>query len=294
MRRRPAPPPTGWARTAQSLAVFAFEVVLISLVLLRFHLAPLKAGFAALCAGLLAACAALLCAVVAFQVIWRKGERGFGRAFSAFLLAILVLGPAAIATSLALSVPGIVDVSTDPEDPPPLAHATRTRTADANSTAYAAGLAAYQREALPQVQSILLDVPPDDIRKIALRLMRERRWQVVGDLRFGEMAARIRLPDSIREDGDPVDADAMGGPTAGSASTQRRFGDRIEAVASSTILGTVDDIALRIRSEGGKTRIDMRSAARYGSYDFGANAKHVQSFMAELRDRALTPDQASQ
>ena len=57
MLRRPAPPPTGWARTAQSLAVFAFEVVLISLVLLRFHLAPLKAGFAALCAGLLAACA---------------------------------------------------------------------------------------------------------------------------------------------------------------------------------------------------------------------------------------------
>lgn len=294
MLRRPAPPPIGWARVAQSLAVFAFEVVLISLVLLRFHLAPLKAGFAALCGGLLAACAALLCAVIAFQVIWRKGERGFGRAFSAFLLAILLLGPAAIAASLALGVPAIVDVSTDPDDPPPLAHATRTRAADANSTAYAVGLAAYQREALPQIQSILLDVPPDDIRKIALRLMRDRRWQIVSDLRFGEMAARIRLPDSIREDGDSVDSDTAGGAPAGSAAPQRRFSDRIEAIALSTLLGTTDDIALRIRGEGGKTRIDMRSAARYGSYDFGANAKHVQSFMAELRDRALTPDQASQ
>ena len=78
MLRRPAPPPTGWARTAQSLAVFAFEVVLISLVLLRFHLAPLKAGFAALCAGLLAACAALLCAVVAFQVIVEADGKGIG------------------------------------------------------------------------------------------------------------------------------------------------------------------------------------------------------------------------
>lgn len=283
MLRRAAPPPTGWARMAQSLAVFAFEVVLISLVLLRFHLAPLKAGFAALCAGLLVAGVALLCAVIAFQVIWRKGERGFGRAFSGFLLASLVLGPAAIAASLALSVPAIVDVTTDTLDPPPLAYAARSRAADANATAYAPELAAYQREALPQIQSILLDVPPDDIRKIALRLMREKRWQVVGDLRFGEMAARLRLPDGIREgDGEPADP-------AG-----RRLGDRIEAIASSSLLGTTDDIALRIRGENGKTRIDMRSAARYGAYDFGANARHVQSFMAELRDRALAPDQASQ
>lgn len=282
MLQRPAPPPTGWARMAQSLAVFAFEVVLISLVLLRFHLAPLKAGFAALCAGLLAAGVALLCAVIAFQVIWRKGERGFGRAFSGFLLALLVLGPAAIAATLALSVPAIVDVTTDTADPPPLAYAARTRAADANATAYAPDLAAYQREALPQIQSILLDVPPDDIRKIALRLMREKRWQVVGDLRFGEMTTRLRLPDAIRE------------PDGEGAEAGRGLGDRIEATASSSLLGTTDDIALRIRGEGGKTRIDMRSAARYGVYDFGANARHVQSFMAELRDKALAPDQASQ
>ncbi|WP_448951508.1 DUF1499 domain-containing protein [Labrys neptuniae] len=290
MLRRSAPPPTGWARAAQTGAVFAFEVVLIALVLLRFHLAPFKAGFAALCAGFIAAGVALLCALIAFQVIWRKGERGFGRAFSGFVLALLVLVPAAAVAWLALSVPAIVDVSTDTADPPVLAYAAHTRPPDANSTLYPAGRAFYQRQALPQIQSILLDMPPDDIRKLALRLMRDRRWQVVSDLRFGEMAARLRLPGSVPgEESDQAETGDGGEGRAG-----KRFDDRIEAVASSTLLGTSDDIALRLRGEDGKTRIDMRSSARYGAYDFGANANHVQSFMAELRDRALAPDQASQ
>jgi hypothetical protein len=269
MFRRPAPPPTGWASSARIAAVFALEVVLISLILLRFHLAPLIASFAALLGGLIVAAMALLFALTAFVLIWHKGERGFGRALTGFVLALLLLAPAGFAFWLALSVPAIVDVSTDTADPPSLSFAARERPADANPALYPADKAAYQRKALPQIQSLLIDIPPDDIRKLVLRLMQERRWRVVGDLRPAETAARVRLPDITPS-------------------------DRIEAVATSTLYGTTDDIAVRIRAENGKTRIDMRAAARFGSYDFGANARHVQNFMADLRDRALLPDQASQ
>jgi Protein of unknown function (DUF1499) len=269
MFRRPAPPPTGWATYSRLTAVFAVEAVFIALVLLRFHLAPLAAGFAALVGGLLVASMALLLAVVAFVLVWHKGERGFGRALTGFVLALALLAPAGFAAWLALSVPVIVDVSTDTADPPALSHAARERPADANLAAYQADTADRQRNALPQIRSLLIDIPADDIRKLVLRLMQERRWRVVADLRVAETAARVGLPDMP--------------PT-----------DRIEAVASSTLFGTMDDIAVRIRVEDGKTRVDMRSAARYGAYDFGANAGHVQSFMADLRDRALLPDQASQ
>lgn len=269
MLQRSAPPPTGWATAAQRIAVFALEVILISMILLRFHLAPLTAGIASLFGGLAVAALALLFAVLAFVVIWHKGERGFGRALTSLVLALAVLVPAAFAVGLAFSVPAIVDVSTDTVDPPLLAYAAKARPADANPATYPADKAWYQRKALPQIQSILIDIPPDDIRKLVLRLMRERRWLVVNDMRLAETAARVRLPDIA--------------PT-----------DRIEAVASSIIFGTTDDIAVRIRVEEGKTRIDMRSSARFGSYDFGANANHVQNFMTDLRDRALLPDQTSQ
>ncbi|CAM5763758.1 hypothetical protein LMIY3S_00919 [Labrys miyagiensis] len=269
MFRRPAPPPTSWATSSRLAAVFAFEAVLICLVLLRFHLAPMSAAFAALVGSLVVAVLALSFAMVAFVLIWRKGERGFGRALAGFVLALLLIAPAGFASWLALSVPAIVDVSTDPNDPPPLSHAEKERPADANPVSYPAERAAYQRKALPQIQSLLIDIPPDDIRKLVLRLMQERRWRVVADLRLAETAARVRLPDIAPS-------------------------DRIEAVANSTLFGTTDDIAVRIRVEDGKTRVDMRSAARYGSYDFGANAGHVQRFLADLRDRALLPDQASQ
>jgi len=119
---------------------------------------------------------------------------------------------------------------------------------------------------------MLVDIPADDMRKLALRLVRDRRWQVVGDVRLAEIAARVRLPESTDI-----------APT-----------DRIEAVASSGLLGTIDDVSIRIRTQDGKSRVDMRSAARFGAYDFGANASRVERFMAELRDLALLPDQASQ
>ncbi|MDQ0391738.1 DUF1499 domain-containing protein [Labrys monachus] len=269
MRRLAAAPPTDLASAAGKAAVFAFDAVLIALFLLRFHLVPFMPGLAALTGGLAVALLALALAVAAFVAIWRKGVRGFGRAVVAFSLALLMLAPAAFAAALALSVPEIVDISTDVVDPPALSFAARVRPPDANPAAYDPANIARQHEAFPQIRSMLVDLPADDMRKLVLRLVRDRRWQIVGDIRLAETAARVRLPDIA-----PM--------------------DRIEAVAASTLFGTIDDIAIRIRTEDGKSRIDMRSAARFGAFDFGVNAGRVERFMADLRDLALLPDQASQ
>lgn len=272
MRRPAAAPATALASAAARAAVFALDAVLIALFLLRFHLVPFVPGLAALAGGIAVALLALCLAVAAFVAIWRKGVRGFGRTVVAFVLALLVLSPAGFAAALALSMPEVVDISTDVVDPPPLVFAAKARPADANPVAYDPANIARQHEAFPQIQSMLVDIPADDMRKLVLRLVRDRRWQLVSDARLAETAARVRLPDITDI-----------APT-----------DRIEAVASSSLFGTIDDVSIRIRTEDGKSRVDMRSAARFGSYDFGANASRVEHFMTELRDLALLPDQASQ
>ena len=68
----------------------------------------------------------------------------------------------------------------------------------------------------------------------------------------------------------------------------------IEAVDRSLILAAPDDIVIRIRSNKGQSLLDMRSAARYGSYDLGRNQIRVQKFLDDyinLSERAKRVEQ---
>jgi uncharacterized protein (DUF1499 family) len=56
----------------------------------------------------------------------------------------------------------------------------------------------------------------------------------------------------------------------------------VEAVASATLFGFPDDIAIRLRVEDGETVVDMRSASRFFAHDLGSNARRITAFMNEL------------
>lgn len=53
-----------------------------------------------------------------------------------------------------------------------------------------------------------------------------------------------------------------------------------------TRLGFRDDVTVRIRSEGARTRVTVRSRSRVGRWDFGQNARNIQAFLNEM-DRRL-------
>ncbi len=59
-------------------------------------------------------------------------------------------------------------------------------------------------------------------------------------------------------------------------------GTDIAATAQTRGLGFTDDLTIRIRPEGGRTRVDVRSASRVGKWDFGQNARNVREFLAAL------------
>lgn len=57
---------------------------------------------------------------------------------------------------------------------------------------------------------------------------------------------------------------------------------RIEATATTRILRFKDDVVIRLRAAANGTRLDIRSASRIGSSDFGANGRRIRAFLLEL------------
>jgi uncharacterized protein (DUF1499 family) len=68
-------------------------------------------------------------------------------------------------------------------------------------------------------------------------------------------------------------------------------GGEIQAVATTKVFRFKDDVTVRIRREGGKTKVSVRSRSRVGKLDFGQNARNIREFQAEL-DRQLGPPPA--
>ena len=68
----------------------------------------------------------------------------------------------------------------------------------------------------------------------------------------------------------------------------------IEAVARTPIMGFRDDVVIRLIPLGQGTRIDMRSASRFGNHDLGANASRIRSLLEDIDDTvSSTPEPRS-
>ncbi|KAB2854866.1 MAG: DUF1499 domain-containing protein, partial [Bauldia sp.] len=57
---------------------------------------------------------------------------------------------------------------------------------------------------------------------------------------------------------------------------------RIEAVALTPIFGFRQAVVIRIQPDGEGTLVDMRSTARNGEHDLGANAERIRDFFVDL------------
>jgi uncharacterized protein (DUF1499 family) len=141
-------------------------------------------------------------------------------------------------------LPSIHDITTDPDDPPQFSALLSRRGDWASQAAYdGPAAAAQQRRAYPDIQPVYLDVPPPRALDAAAVIARELGWQVVA-----------------------VD------PTAGT----------LEAVDTTFWFRFKDDIAIRVREERGRTRLDVRSKSRLGRGDLGANARRIRTFARAL------------
>jgi len=256
------------------VALFAIVLAGIGVGVMRFGAVETAAGIAVFAAAILAACVAVLLAGAGAAVIWRTGRKGVGHVVVALGLSVALLAwPGWLATQ-AVMLPVINDISTDVNDPPQFPTSERALAARAgidHGSAMAGAL--QQQDAYPDIYPIVIDLDAAEVFALVVRAVDALGWRIV------EREPPTEALSSHQARAEP----RRGAPAATQAGAAPARPGRIYAIDRTLIMGFPDDIAIRVRPLDGQTRIDLRSASRYGRHDFGVNANRIRRFGAELQ-----------
>ena len=253
LTRRLAPEPVAEAADrSRWCAAFGSVLAAMAVLMARSGSVDPRGALAVLGFALIFAALAIVLALWSAVVIWRTGRRGTARALLALVIGAAILAYPAYLATLAARLPAGHAVSPDPAAPPPFSPAP-TAVAARGGVAHPEPSAEAQEaehRAYPGLTPVMLDMPADEAYALALRTVEAHRWRVVEAV-----------------------------PPRG------KFGTgHIDAVATTPIMALPDDVTIRIRPASGQTRVDIRSASRFGRSDLGANAARIQSLSDELLD----------
>jgi uncharacterized protein (DUF1499 family) len=231
------------ALSALISAALAVLVLLGSGLGARAGLWSSRSGFGALRWAAFAAILGAVLSIVTLALV-RPGGAGAALLAGALLVSAAVLFVPLRTMRLARGLPWIHDITTDTADPPAFVAILPLRAGAPNSAAYGgAEVAAAQAAAYPEVKPLHLDAAPAAAFERALAAARDMGWTIVA-------------------------ADAAAG--------------RIEATATTSWWGFKDDVVVRVRPEGGGSRVDVRSVSRVGKSDLGVNARRIREYLARL------------
>jgi uncharacterized protein (DUF1499 family) len=250
-RRTFEEPPSRLAIWSRRLAVFALAVALLAIFIEQADLLEIVPVLVTFAAALVVAALAVLVAFAAFVALWQNGGAGFGQAVTAALIGVGLLAYPGYLGYQAYTLPAINDITTDPIDPPRFEVVGRLR--PPNSTTYP-GLATaeLQKETWPDIEPLIVSANSKTAYDSAMAIITRRKWKIVDS----------RAPQPGRD-------------------------GHIEAIARTPIMGLRDDVVVRIRTTREGTRVDLRSASRYGLTDFGANANRVLALLDDIDDAAV-------
>jgi len=272
VRRRIAEEPVSrlaiWSRR---LALFSLLATFVAVIIVRSGALDIVPALSTLAGALVLAVVAILLAFGAGVFIWRDGLGGLRQAVAAVLIGLALIAYPGYLAVRAYQLPQIYDVTTDPIDPPQFDAIARLRPRDANPIAYEGLYAAeLQHAAYPDIEPEDTTASPQQAFDVAMKVIVKRKWRVV-DARPPREPAAGRVSDPRAPQGD------------------RARDGVIEAVARSLILGFREDVVVRIRPTSDGTRIDVRSASRYGRNDFGSNAARVRDLISDIDDILTAP-----
>jgi uncharacterized protein (DUF1499 family) len=197
--------------------------------------------------GFVAAAAAAILSLVGLIIVLRRPPQMRN---GAAIAAAALIGSVVLATMpgrfLISPKPAIHDISTDTVDPPAFVAVLPLRADAPNPVEYGGeAIATQQRAAYPDLQPLVLPVPPAQAYERALATVQRMEW-------------------------DLVDANGAAG--------------RIEATDTTFWFRFKDDVVVRIRPEGTGSRIDVRSLSRVGGGDAGTNAERIRAFLTAVRE----------
>jgi hypothetical protein len=202
----------------------------------------------------------LLMAAISGLDIWMTGRQGAARVIFGASVALSLLAIPLALYVVSRETPVLNDVTTDLVHPPEFVEAARARAGDSNPLAYPAErFAALQQASYPDIKTIAIPRSSEEAFEIALQALAKLRYKTSYEA----------LPDE--EPGAP---------------------GIIEVTDKTLILGFADDVVIRVTGDDSASRIDVRSASRYGRTDFGRNADRIREILREIVGRleASVPD----
>jgi hypothetical protein len=231
--------------------VALFSVLLAGVALAAHRFGPMPTLTAFNLTGVAFACAilALVLGLISWAIIWRQGCAGALRVTFGMALALALLCWPIAFWPAYRELPPITDISTDTASPPKFVKLASIRGPGLNGATYPVRFAKLQAEAYPDLKPMIIDRPVEE----AFEIVREAVFR--------------QKMDIVRE--EPPDT------KAGKSGV-------IEAVDRTTILGLYEDVAVRVDGDGARARIDLRSASRFGTHDFGRNAERMRRLMREI------------
>jgi uncharacterized protein (DUF1499 family) len=192
---------------------------------------------------------ALIVAFIATLIGLIRSGGSAGRASAsltwlALVAGLLLTGNNVMQLRKAAGAPPIHDITTDTADPPKFVAVLPLRATAANPPDYpGAEFAEQQKKAFPDLQTVTVEAPAEDVFRRAEAAARALGWEIVA---------------AVPSDG------------------------RIEATDTTKWFGFKDDVVIRITPAGTATRVDVRSKSRVGRGDAGVNARRIRAFRDRL------------
>ena len=234
------------------LSLLAVQILVITFLLHRFATLSTPVAVNLFAVSFILAGVAVVLGAIALRRIWRRGETGVGRIAISMLFGLLIVGfPAGLAVKY-WKVPGINDITTDAQSPPPFAAAAKLRGFGENPVAYPGeAIAVRQGNTYPEILPILTNRSSAEVYDLVRELIDKRGWTILAE----------KSPAAITGVG------------------------LIEAVEKTQIMGFEDDISIRVTGGSSRARVDVRSASRFGSNDLGRNAQRVHQLLIDLQNK---------
>ena len=250
----PDQPPSFLARWSSRVALFAAILLAVTVFLHRLFAMPTPIALNIAVATFAAAALVVLMALVAGLDIWMTGRQGAARVIFGASLAVCLLAVPVGLWMLSRDWPVMNDVTTDTDNPPQFAEIAKSRAAGSNPVRYPGeAFKSLQLASYPDIKTLTIPRSSEDTFDLVIQALGKLKLKILNETPPG--------------DGTP---DAPG---------------LIEVADHTLVMGFKDDIVIRVAGDDKLSRVDVRSASRYGRSDFGRNAERIRRILREVVGR---------
>lgn len=238
-----APPPL--ARWTSRVAFFSLGLLGTAVFMHRLFATPTPIAINIVVTAFIGAGVALLLALAAGVQIWRTGKPGTPRVFVGSLVGLGLLVWPLFYLPQFEGLPYLYDVTTDTQSPP--AFVALAKEHGQARLDYPKRFAKPQAEAYPDLRPLVIDRGAEEAFELTTDALRRLKIKIVRE--------------------EPPQKGGKG---------------YIEAVDRTLVFGFYDDVVVRIQGDTHSSKIDLRSASRYGRHDMGRNAERLRRILKEV------------